>query len=239
MKNGWEGLRAQFYQRCREAPEKEKYPLEYNPDERAFDAVHLHEAKISGTVELTEGFLSIGEVSLNSAEIDGGLFCRDGTFFQHDGVALSMDGINVRGSIYLDQFKHRTDKTKEIFPFLAFGTISMRGATIGHRLFIIDAYFFRETNGNIIKSAIAQGNDALRERENFSLYAKRLKVAGDVFFQKTPDFFQKTTDVANSDQWLRDKRDKELRETGPICLENAHIERSAASYCPPGHIILR
>lgn len=192
-------------------------PVVYNPDERAFEALHLYQAHIKGAVEFIDDFVAIGEVSLNSAVVDGGLFCRGGMFFQHDGVALSMDGAKVGGSVYLDRYVGRGPADKPFRShsegglateslddgtFLCHGTVSMRGATIEHRLVITNASFFTRPKP-------AGLSDPLRERECYAFFAKRLRVGGDVFFNKNP----------NSRSGIDDNN----LSVGPICLENAHI----------------
>lgn len=58
-----------------------------------------------GGVSLSEGFEACGEVSLLGARIGGDLYCTGGRFYGGDGQdpkALSADGLEVRGSVYLD-----------------------------------------------------------------------------------------------------------------------------------------
>lgn len=205
IRGGWEAVREKL--ECY----KEKQELHaYNPDELAVDAVHLHQAHIQGAVELTDGFLSIGEVSLNSAQVDGGVYCRGGRFLQHDGVALSIDAINVAGSVYLDEYvERRPGGDRPGVGFVAHGTVSMRGANIKHRLVIAKAVFVKGLPPTDKGSLHPHEDSILRERERYAFFAKRLQVAGDVFFNKDAE-----SGVGAY---------KQFDATGRICLENADI----------------
>jgi hypothetical protein len=83
--NGWEEIHGKFNPSCINV-DVTKPVKSYNPDERSFDAIHLHEAHIKGAVELIDGLMSVGEVSLNSAKVDGGSNCSTRPWCGIDGV---------------------------------------------------------------------------------------------------------------------------------------------------------
>jgi hypothetical protein len=82
--------------------------------------------KVMGDVLLDKGFIAQGEVALTSAQIGGNLACGGGTFKNPEqknlpktGRALTADGANVAGGVYLDK------------DFTAQGQVRLPGAQIG------------------------------------------------------------------------------------------------------------
>ncbi len=86
---------------------------------------------------LRNGFTSKGEVRLLGAQIGGHLACIGGTFVNEGGHALSADGINVKGDVFLRN------------GFTAKGEVRLLGAQIGGTL---------ECNGGTFAN---EGGDAL------------------------------------------------------------------------------
>ncbi|WP_291994103.1 hypothetical protein [Candidatus Accumulibacter sp. ACC003] len=149
----------------------------YDPNIKTFNVLRLHNAHVHGSVllqaekEKPRRFLAFGEVSLNSARVDGGIFCRGALFFQHDGVALSLDGLVTRLSIYLEE------RAETGLPLWVNGTISMQGVEVGHR-FVYNAgrHFKACTN------AKAKNANPLHDRQKYAFFAARAHISGDLFF---------------------------------------------------------
>lgn len=154
----------------------EKLPS-YDPDIKTFNVLRLHNAHVHGSVLLQaekgkqRHFLAFGEVSLNSARVDGGIFCRGALFFQHDGVALSLDGLVTRLSIYLEE---RAETGR---PLRVNGTISMQGAEVGHRFVYNAGCHFKASTNDKSKNA-----NPLHDRQNYAFFAARAHICGDLFF---------------------------------------------------------
>ena len=76
-----------------------------------------------------EEFRAEGEVRLLGAQIEGDLDCENGTFVNPSGNALSADGINVHGNVFLVNW------------FRAQGEVRLPGAQIGGDLECTDSTF--------------------------------------------------------------------------------------------------
>jgi hypothetical protein len=90
------------------------------------EALNAERAEVKGDVFLSDGFTAEGEVRLLGTQIDGNLECAGGRFnnppqegIEGSGKALSADGANVTGSVFLSG------------GFRAEGEVRLLGAQIG------------------------------------------------------------------------------------------------------------
>jgi hypothetical protein len=86
-------------------------------------------AKVKGTVSLSNGFSSEGEVQLLGARIGSNLDCGAGKFRNATGKALRADRIRIRGSLFLRN------------AFSAEGEVRLLGAEVGGNLECNDGSF--------------------------------------------------------------------------------------------------
>jgi len=130
---------------------------------------------VKGSVFLRNGFSAAGEVRLLGAQIGGDLNCEGGTFknppledakgkpVAGSGTALSADGINVTGSVFLRN------------GFSAAGEVRLLGAQIG-------GYLVCE--GGMFKNPALKASDGkLLAGSGKALNADGINVKGDVFLR--------------------------------------------------------
>ncbi len=65
------------------------------------NTLNLHQARIGGSVRLTDGFASTGVVVAVRSTVDGRFDCADGTFANAAGPAVNALGASFRGGLYL------------------------------------------------------------------------------------------------------------------------------------------
>jgi len=154
----------------------ERISAQESPNSTHHFAVCLQKAFVGGSIIFasgpydSNGFLGVGEVTLNNCRTDGSILCS-GSWFFHPGpkppptepegeraVALCLDAVDARLSIFLDE------------GFFSHGTVSLRGARTQQRLVCKKAMFVRAVTGS----------PASDERDNYALFAKRVSVQGDV-----------------------------------------------------------
>ncbi len=176
IENSFEGLKRKLNDLYRgNAPTFPNYEGElYEPGNKADKALDLYGSDIGGNIYLHKGFTSLGEVSLNSSSVlavhgDGCMF------FQEEGIALSLDGVNVRSSVFLVKTNH--------FPCMVYGTATFRGARIGHRLVFKDVALYKPLED--ITNRLLE--DPLRSREGYAFYGNGLTVGNDVIINTTGD----------------------------------------------------
>lgn len=63
--------------------------------------LNLNSAKINGNVLLDKKFISKGEVSFTSAQIEGGVICSDAKFINKNRDALSFNSAKINGNVFL------------------------------------------------------------------------------------------------------------------------------------------
>ncbi len=122
-------------------------------------AVHADGLKLEGSLFLSYGFHSDGEVRLGGATIGGDLSATGGTFRNSNGNALFADRINVTGGIYLRN------------GFSAEGTVRLLGATIAGNL---------DATGGTFQNLKSDKNP---NSTGDALSADGIKVTGDLFLR--------------------------------------------------------
>jgi uncharacterized protein YjbI with pentapeptide repeats len=65
--------------------------------------LNLNSAKINGNVLLDKKFISKGEVSFTSAQIEGGVICSDAKFINKNKKALSFNSAKINGNVFLGE----------------------------------------------------------------------------------------------------------------------------------------
>ena len=65
--------------------------------------LNLNSAKINGNVFLDKKFISKGEVSFTSAQIEGGVICSDAKFVNKNKKALSFNSAKINGNVFLGE----------------------------------------------------------------------------------------------------------------------------------------
>jgi hypothetical protein len=65
--------------------------------------LNLNSAKINGNVFLDKKFISKGEVSFTSAQIEGGVICSDAKFVNKNKKALSFNSAKINGNVFLEE----------------------------------------------------------------------------------------------------------------------------------------
>jgi hypothetical protein len=85
-------------------------------------ALLLYSASIANDVLLKGDFVAIGQVNLDSARIEGSLFCSSGTYVNDGRNALNADSMTVTLNVFLNDGFH------------ARGQVRMHGATIDGQL---------------------------------------------------------------------------------------------------------
>jgi hypothetical protein len=109
-------------------------------------------AEVEGTVSLSNGFCSEGEVQLVGAAIGNSLDCGAGRFRNFPAKALRADRIRVRGSVFLRN------------AFVAEGEVRLLGAEIGGNLECNDGTFSNPTGTALgADRASVQGSVFLRD----------------------------------------------------------------------------
>jgi hypothetical protein len=109
-------------------------------------------AKVKGTVFLSNGFCSDGEVQLLGARIGSNLDCGAGKFRNAGGKALRADRIKIRGSLFLRN------------AFSAEGEVRLLGAQIGGNLECNDGSFINAGGSALSADRITvQGSVFLRD----------------------------------------------------------------------------
>jgi hypothetical protein len=109
-------------------------------------------AKVKGTVSLSNGFCSEGEVQLLGARIGSNLDCGAGRFRNPAGKALRADRIRIRGSLFLRN------------AFSAEGEVRLLGAEIGGNLECNDGSFSNPSGSAISGDRLSvQGSIFMRD----------------------------------------------------------------------------
>ncbi|NWH08876.1 MAG: hypothetical protein HXY22_09595 [Alphaproteobacteria bacterium] len=96
--------------------------LRINPDKGDLGnltALFAQQARIQGSVLLSEGFSAEGRVAFNSAKVGGQFSCSNGSFKNPDGDALQCQAIDVTGSVFLS------------WGFSAEGVVEFNSAKVG------------------------------------------------------------------------------------------------------------
>jgi hypothetical protein len=120
-------------------------------------AIHADGLKLEGSLFLSYGFHSDGEVRLGGATIEGDLSATGGTFRNSNGNALFADRINVTGGVFLKN------------GFSVEGEVRLLGATIGGNL---------EATGGTFKNLKSDKNP---NATGNALSADGIKAGGGIF----------------------------------------------------------
>jgi hypothetical protein len=123
-----------------------------NPNGVAVEAGRVNVA--GGSVFLSSGFESVGEVDLTSAIISGNLDCDGGSFINPKGTALEVNNASVTGSVYLR------------YGFKSLGEVDLGSAIIGSNLECEHAIFINHQNSLALSAnrASVAGSILLRNR---------------------------------------------------------------------------
>jgi len=110
-------------------------------------ALCFNRAKITGSVEMNNGFRAEGEVRFIGAHISGSLYCEGGIFCNPTGRAINAKMIKVGGDVFFDKFKNKDNSENKDEPknkdrrFKAQGEVKLSGAYIAGQLRCCDSIF--------------------------------------------------------------------------------------------------
>ncbi len=158
-------------------------------------ALIFDRAKITGSVNMDNGFEAKGEVSFIGAQIAGSLYCEGGNFYNPYGRAINAKMIKVEGDVFFDEYKNNERS------FNAQGEVKLSGAQIAGQLRCCDAKFkgpekIKEAEyGTPVAALLAKGL-----RVNGPLFLNNIKVEGliDLTDAKINGRFE-LTDIKNVD----------------------------------------
>jgi hypothetical protein len=184
-------------------------------------------AEIGHGVILSDGFRSVGEVSLAGATINGQLICTGGRFLNPSKIAISADGVTVGGQVI---FTSRTRANENAIPFLAVGEVRLLGAKILGQLDCTGGRFLNR-NGKALSADNADiGNDVLLPNGFRAMGEVRLmsaKIRGQLDCEGgtflNPERMALVLQGASVDDamFLEPKR-----ISGEVCLRNAMVKMS-------------
>jgi hypothetical protein len=151
---------------------------------RSGEALNADGINVEGDVFLSNGFAANGEVRLLGAQIGSGLHCDAGTFKnppQKDatgsGKALSADGIDVKGSVFLRAGFTPSGEVRT--SFTSSGEVRLVGAQIGGNLECDAGNFTNPPQKGVDGSGKALNADGINVKGNVFL-TKRFTAKGEV-----------------------------------------------------------
>jgi hypothetical protein len=128
---------------------------------------------VQGSVLLSDGFSSFGEIRLNGGTIGRNLDCSGATLINRAGYSLSAAGAHISGSAYFSETREWSTYPQKA-PFSSIGTLRLEGAVIDGDLDF--------SAGSFLALAFLPRDAKPSDDELYAVRANGVKVGSDIVF---------------------------------------------------------